>query len=211
MNRTERYAEFSKFQATGKEIIEGLESKYGSIFSKYYSFCITPKGRYGGNDKTIFEYFYGKRFYDRTVRRVLVECGATMLYQRHDDGYVSCLLYPAKPENMSRIEDFIFLNRHLSPQKITTKLLEKHFKYFISYMKVTSLDGSPSLWDRFKIWRLMLCNQTVPDGKAMPIKIISYISSIIKFGLTVGLSGFILYLIQLFFPNPTPTISIYYL
>lgn len=210
--RLVRYEAFSDFQRTGKEIIEDLEKKYGAIFfSDIYTFCVTPHGRDGGKDRTIFEYFYGKRPFDGNSTRHFVECGATMLYQRHDDGYVSCLLYPASSENMRRMEDFIFLKRHLLPQKLTKRLLRRQFKYFISYMQVTSLDGSPTWRDRFTIARLMLTKPTVRDGKFVPITLITCIWEVIKFTCTVGLSGFLLYLIQLYFQMPSPTISIYYL
>lgn len=208
MTRNERYAAFKKMLTSAHNDIKNIEKNFGSdFFRKVYTFYITPRGRYGGDNETIFEYFYGNRPYEgiqyirknNIIRKLCRESGATMLYHRHDDGYVSCQLFPAQSENMSQIEDSIFLHMHISPEKLTKKLLEKHFKCFLSYMKVTSLDGNPGWYDKFIVIFIRLKNHTIVNGKHHPPKMNQYIYEIIKFSLTVGLSGFILFIIQWLF------------
>ena len=210
VNRFERYNSFSDMMSYASSCIKYLEEKYGfEFFKKAYSFYTVPGGRYGRSDKTIFEYFYGNRIYQsrsyayngKLMRKLCTEIGTTILYQCHDDGYVSCQLFPAKSENMSPIEDCIFLEMYISPEKITDYLLEKHFKYFLSYMQVTSLDGSPTLFDKLKIWWIRFNNPSIVNNIFYPPKRNKVFGGVLKFVLTVGMSGFVLFFLQKFFED----------
>lgn len=169
MAREERYRAFEDFLTSGKAMIDDIEKKYGSEdFRRLYVFYAVPRGRNGGNDNTIFEYFYGNRPYDKAEHAYFKEQGATLLYSRGDDGYVSCQLYPAKSERRSQLEDFIFLQMHLSPQKLSKSILKKHFKYFLSYMKTTSLDGNPSFLDMARVKWIKLTKYIYQDNLLQP-------------------------------------------
>lgn len=220
MNRIERYQEFRKILSTAKYDINNIKNKFDTwYFDDKYTFNICPGGRYGGNSNIILEYFYGNRPYEGIrdmgakgfVRKLLVEHGVTVLYQRDDRGYISCLLYPAGSENLSQIEDFIFLDIQISPEKLTKKMLKKHFKYFMSYMHTTSLDGNPSWIDKLRVFWIKFNNPIAIDKKIhRPLRNKIFLD-ILKYALTVGLSGFILLLLQLFLNDISPSIEIYYL
>ena len=97
-----------------------------------YSFHVVPGGRQGGHQDEVVELFYGTRPYDATTelaanarelprlrKRLLAESGATLLYERVDNGSVLVTLYPARSERFSRKEDMILLSRIRNPQKLT--------------------------------------------------------------------------------------------
>jgi hypothetical protein len=64
-------------------------------------------------------------------------------------------------------------------------------------MEYTSLDGSPTSMDKLRIGYIKLVKQLVIKNKVQQSRIKSYFSEIFKFVLTVGLSGFIIYLVTL--------------
>ena len=201
MKRIERYNVFNDIRKSAPDYIQKIEKTVASeYFKKLYGFQIFSL------DELKFEYFYGDRIYrEKTVqqgkflhKKHYIESGVKIIYYSQDNGYISCRLFPAKSEDMSQNEDSIFLYRRLSPEKLTEKLLEKHFRYFLSYMNVTSLDGSPTLVDKTKIFWIRLIKPTIINGKYHSPKIALFFFEIIKFSLTVGLSGFILLLLRYF-------------
>ncbi|WCC46243.1 hypothetical protein [Tenacibaculum finnmarkense] len=64
-------------------------------------------------------------------------------------------------------------------------------------MECTSLDGSPTSIDKLRIGYLKLVKQLVIKNKIQQSRIKSYFFEISKFVLTVGLSGFIIFLVTL--------------
>ena len=92
-------------------------------FADFYTLCIVPGGRNGGDDKRLTQVFYGNRPFDQVTKlqadndgsivratRLLTEHGACLHYQCDDSGRVACLLFPAKTEHMATKEDAIVLN-----------------------------------------------------------------------------------------------------
>lgn len=178
-----------------------------------YGFVVTPGGAMGGHDDRLVEVFYGqrafdavrerKKLFDPVNKRVLAESGAALVYERGDDGMVLCTLHPAKTENMKRTEDLILLSMIRDVSSLTgTAVPARHWRYLMSYMQVTSLDGDPTLGDRFRIWRLMMTHKVVKGGVMQTPRWLVAGGQIVQFALTIGLSGFLLKLVEIWFASP---------
>jgi hypothetical protein len=204
-NRIERIKLFKKFRdeiflSTFNDFHE--KDERAEQFNKAYSLHKFRGDRSNKLNERSVDVFFGNRAYETITRgsewKALTESGATLLYKRNDDGYVTVFLYPANPENQSQKEDFILLHKRLNPNELLRKsVLSNHWKIFISYMECTSLDGSPTSMDKLRISYLKLVKQLVIKNKVQQSRIKSYFFEIFKFVLTVGLSGFIIYLVTL--------------
>lgn len=116
-----------------------------------YAFGVAPKGRWGGISEREVEIYYGHRPFESVKELVdqehglpalrdrhLVERGASLRYQRGDDGAVIVLLAPAITENFRTPESCIVLDfmRDPSPLKGMPWLdvpprVEKHWRYLM--------------------------------------------------------------------------------
>jgi len=159
---------------------------------------------------TLPEVFYGNRIFDSIKVRqgfqlkdeLLSEHGAVLEYYLIDNGNVFVSLKPAKTKNFSANEDFIMIDIIDKTKKLNKiSVIKKHWKYFISYMKVTSLEGNPRIIDKFRVWKLRLLKTIYRDNKALEKKLYAALKTVFKFILTVGLSGFILVLLSTFQSN----------
>jgi hypothetical protein len=118
----------------------------------------------------------------------------------NDDGFLSVLLYPAKAENLSLKENLIFLERRLDPKNLLLKkTLQNHWIYFMAYMEYSSLDGSPSLIQRLRISYLHTFKSMVINAIWNKALYITYMNTLFKFIMTIGLSGFVFVGINGFF------------
>lgn len=119
-DRKSRYIAFEKFHQASKDLFEAhANATKDKRLADLYSFYVKPGGRYGGFDKKIVEIFYGSRpigsitkIVDgfKPIRTLEKAYGATLQYQRTDDGQVLCILIPASSENFHHPEDFIILD-----------------------------------------------------------------------------------------------------
>ncbi|CAH0352501.1 hypothetical protein AQB9606_02670 [Aquabacterium sp. CECT 9606] len=199
--RIKRYQEFKKYLGESSQLFESLKNKNEKAIrlANLYHLCITPGGSLGGSDDRVFEIFYGQRPFDtqrpdpfnRQKITVLSEYGARLHYHLLDNGLVLAVLHPAKTENFSPTETSILISGFIPPEKLI-KIVHSHFKLLNSYMQCTSLDGEPNLIDKSRIFWLRFTNHLIIDSKKQPIKAISYASEVLKYALTVGLSGFLL-------------------
>ena len=174
-------------------------------FNEIYGLHITPKSENDEFDKRTVAISWGYRKYDRIIdienntKKALLENGATLYYERLDSGHVVILLYPASTENRKPIEDCITLKRRINPKKLKDKrFLKNNLNDLIAYMESTSLDGNPSFIQKVRISYLRTFKHLIIDKKAKPTTISKYLKSTAKFVVSVGLSGFIIYLITLF-------------
>jgi hypothetical protein len=180
---------------------------------RFYAFHVLPGGRDGGHDKRTFEVFYGNRPFER-VRELVQENGkipqfrdrhlnahgATLLYERSDDGIVLCTLYPACSENYRRREDAIILDVIRGTHVLTgAPILKRHWRAFMSYMQCTSLDGEPTIGDHLRIWWLLSTCRIIIGDKAEGAKVWTVAGRILTFSATIGLSGFLLAIVQWWF------------
>lgn len=62
-------------------------------------------------------------------------------------------------------------------------------------MAVTCLEGKPTFCDRTKVFFIRLNKHLVIDEKVQTILILKWLGEVLKFVLTVGLSGFLLTII----------------
>lgn len=206
LQRMQRYNDFQAFSDESKDLFVGLSESdtRNEFFGGEYSLCITPGGAYGGRDKRHVEVFYGQRAFDSDEKKLLSECGARLDYQLNDAGAVICRLIPARTENLAQLEDAIIF-RWLSEPKELKALAPTHWNLFMSYMRVTSLDGDPTWLDRLRVSWLRLCHLRIVAGKLEKRRITSIGETIFKFTMTVGLSGFLLFGITRYFDGPSTT------
>lgn len=201
-DRAKRYAAFDKFYEGAEELFRTYSdsSQECKHLGDLYSLCICPGGRSGGRNKRKVEIFYGNRPFDsvttigknlQPTEKLETAHGATLSYQRTDDGQVLCCLYPAASENFRPPEDFILLGVVKNPATLKSKS-KQHWKAFLAYMQVTCLDGKPSIFQRIRVFYLRnfkerVVNETVQRRKASEVT-----GDIVKYAATVGLSGFII-------------------
>ncbi|MFP5082003.1 hypothetical protein [Pedobacter sp. JCM 36344] len=117
----------------------------------------------------------------------------------NDDGFISVMLYPAKAENLSLKEDFIFLEQRIDPKKLLLKsTLKYHWRCFMAYMEYSSLDGNPNLIQRIRVTYLHIFKSMVTNKIWDKALYKTYSNSLFKFIMTVGFSGFIFFAINYF-------------
>lgn len=206
-DRQNRYIAFEQFYKESKGLFEAYaNSTRSERLGNLYSFYVRPGGRFGGVDKKIVEIFYGSRPFDsvtkiadgsQTIRKLERAHGASLKYQRTDDGQVLCSLIPASSENFRHPEDFILLDIVKNPAELRSKS-KLHWRFFQAYMESTCLDGNPSLLQ--KLWVVYLRNfkECVVDQTLQKRRSTKFFIEIAKYTLTVGLSGFIILLITWF-------------
>jgi len=201
-DRAKRYLAFDKFYGGAKKL---FESHAGSTpeskrLDNLYSLRICPGGRHGGLDKRKVEVFYGNRPFDsvikvagnfQTTEKLETAHGATLSYQRTDDGQVLCCLYPAASENFRPLEDFILLDMVKNPAKIERES-KRHWRMFLAYMEATCLDGKPSFFQTISVFYLRNFKSCVVDKTLQKRKASIFFGEIAKYTATVGLSGFII-------------------
>lgn len=204
-DRSSRYAAFDDFREGAKELFQ----KHAESTPEYkrldnlYSLCICPGGRFGGSNKKEVEIFFGNRPFDsvteigenlQKINKLETAHGATLSYQRTDDGQVLCTLSPAASENYRPKEDFIFLGIVKDPAELKKKS-KRHWKIFLAYMESTCLDGKPNLCQKARVFYLRNFKESVVQKtlQRRPASVVS--GEILKYTATVGLSGFVILLV----------------
>lgn len=201
--RAQRYVDFHEFLARAPAHFSALcqSNEIARRFDAIYRLCVTPGGRDGGLDKRRLEVFFGHRPYDVQEKydsamtrglRVLTERGATLEYVQDDLGRVHCFLYPASSEGMKPLEDVIRLTTVQNPKNLCEREVQSHFRSLVAYMQCTCLDGEPRFFDNLLIGWFRLTRARGIDRRMQVPRITSGLRDIVKFGLTVGLSGFLL-------------------
>lgn len=206
-DRKSRYIAFEQFHQASKDLFEEhAKSTKDKRLADLYSFYVRPGGRYGGFDKKIVEIFYGSRpigsitkIVDgfKPIRTLEKAHGATLQYQRTDDGQVLCILIPASSENFHYTEDFIVLDIVSSPIKLTKKS-KWHWILFQAYMESTCLDGKPNYLQKILTAYLRTFKEYVVNNTLQKRKSTRFFYDITKYALTIGLSGFVIFLITWF-------------
>jgi hypothetical protein len=201
--RLQRYKDFQKFSDESKDLFNGIAAvdSRNEFFGGEYSLCITPGGAYGGRDKRRVEIFYGLRPFDANDKTLLTERGARLDYYLNDAGAVVCSLIPARTESLSQKEDTILFDWVSEPSELML-LASSHWNYFMSYMRVTSLDGDPTWLDQLRVSWLRLWHSMIVSGKQQKSLISVLGWEIFKYTATVGLSGFLLFGIARYFDGP---------
>ncbi len=212
LNRIDKYNHFKTFYENSKKTFAEISKKDESNdqFDKYYCLSITPGGWNGGLDKRVVQVFYGPRPFDSSTtfkgfevqKKLLTEHGTTLEYYLLDNGSVFITLRPAKTENLKVREDYIVLDFLTNTKKLSNeRYLRKHWKYFIAYMHITSLDGTPNILHKIRIFYLRNFKEIVEDQRVPLIKFNKYIFIIFRSAITIGLSGFLIYFISIWYAN----------
>jgi hypothetical protein len=211
--RQERRNDFDEFYNSAKDTFISFrdEDTRAEKFERIYMLSVCPGSRAGGNNNRIVEVFWGSRPFETITQgnswKSLTEYGATLLFERDDSGYVIISIYPAGTDNKKPIESSISLKIWIDPIKLKDKsFLKSRWNDFMAYMEYTSLDGNPTIWQRLKISYLRNFKHLVVDKKWQPTKFSEFSKDVLKWILTVGLSGVIIYFVTLFTqPKTTET------
>lgn len=205
--RADRISDFEKFQESVEVIFKKQQKTNPDYLSleDYYGFSICPRGRAGGINSRLIEVFYGNRPYDKEktveadfkiVHHLLSESGAELSMLRDDWGYVCIQLFPAKTKYGKQKEDSIILHSHMDPKRLLRPRFQKKLLQKLnSYMSVTCLEGKPTICDRVRVAFIRLNKHLVIDETVQTILIVKWLGEVLKFVLTVGLSGFLLTII----------------
>jgi len=204
--RKERFDDFKYLYDTCKETFLKIaaSNKSNEYFNDYYSLIIAPGGRWGGTDNRVIEIFYGGKAFDkkRTEKggiELLKETGVTLIYQQHDNGFVTITYIPASTENFKVGEDWIMEDLMRDTGKLRDEeFIKKHFNNFVAYMEVTSLDGDPSIWQKFLVWKMRFFMFVNRKAQSQQPKFEEWGGKILRYVLTIGLSGFLLAVITYF-------------
>ena len=210
--RREEFQVFStSFEAVFRKVAN-RDPKHKTL-EEIYSFHTSPGGRFGGHDARTVEAFYGQRPFEsikeinwrefgipRITDRLLIEKGATISYQRGNNGTVLCTIHPAGSDGFRRREEGILLALIRDPGRLNSSLtLERHWKAFMSYMQCTSLEGEPTIVDRIRLHWLLFTRIQIVEGKTQTPHVWDAMLKVFSFSLTVGLSGFLLATVQWWF------------
>ena len=157
----------------------------------------------GGLDDKQFEVFYGNRPIGGTKSigqnlgtniKVDIAHGASLRYMRTDDGRVLCVLNPAESENLKCPEEGIILEIIKEPAELSRKA-KKHWKSFMAYMETTCIDGEPGWRDKLRTYCLRNFRSLIFTESTNPPRAKQFGATILKYVLTVGLSGFLILLV----------------
>jgi len=201
-NRRARIDSYNKFRDGCKKTFQTLadSDKSHTRLESLFNLNICSKGRDGGLNEKQIEIFYGNRPIGvsttmgsdfQCVKRTEIAHGATLSYDRTDDGHIICYLFPAASENQRPIEDFILLDYIKNPEQLNKKY-KSHWAFFISYMEGTCIDGSPNFYQRIQTFYLRNFKQYAKDSVIQQRKSVSLVKEVLKYTLTIGLSGFLL-------------------
>lgn len=203
--RYDRRADFDKFYKNSPEVFQTIckNDSSAQMFCNEYMLNICPGSRSGGRDKTIIEVFWGFRLYDVECNghkmKSKTETGATLCFYMTDTEHVMISLYPAYTEKIRPIEDSICLYNLLDPKYLNNhRFIKSLWNDFMAYMQYTSLDGTPSLCQKFRVGYLRLVKHLVIENKWQSTRLHNGCMEIVKYTLTVGLSGCLLFLVTFF-------------
>ena len=215
-----RRADFETFHRSARDVFARIAAAdpRNAFFDGVYRLRVTPGGAMGGLDRRLVEVFYGSRPFEtveefvsregrepRLQERFLAEHGACLFYQRMDSGIVFVGLRPAGTENYRRREEMIQLEWIRAPDVLRGRAaLERHWRALVSYMEYTSLEGEPTSIDRLRVWWLLFVRPTVVDGKHSTARCWTVAATVVRFALTIGLSGFLLAIVQALTAAPPP-------
>jgi len=202
--RQDRRNDFDEFFTTAVTTFTEFRDndRHAEKFQNIYMLNICPGSRAGGTNNRIVEVFWGNRPFETITQgrswKALTEFGATLLYERDDNGFVIISIYPAYTDSRKQLESIITLEIWLDPIKLKDKsFLKKNWNDLMAYMECTSLDGNPTFFQRQRISYLRTFKNLVIDNKWIPTRFSVFTKEVLKYVLTVGLSGFIIYLVTL--------------
>lgn len=213
--RFNRYNQFNDFSASSeKKFGEFLkETPKAKRFNDFYLMNYWTDKNHPKNDTIYVNLSFGSRIltvsHNNRGFTSTTEEGARLCFYRMEDGYVTITLYPAKTENRHPHEDGIVLEEHLEPARLSNpKFLKKLWELFIAYMECTSIDGSPTYWQKRKIRKLRYYKHLIVDNVFQETNAYLVWEGRKEFLKTIGCSGFIVAIIQFGYNYFAPNNSI---
>lgn len=200
-SRQDRLIDFNTFFQNAAARFAALQSSEPRAQELHviYSLHFVPGSRAGGQNHRVVDVFFGSRPIDYYIsggsRNIISEVGASLIFERDDNGHVAVLLYPAHSDNRKPRETCILLCSQLEPSKLVCQsFINSAWRDLMAYMEVTCLEGDPSLWQRWRVFWLRLTRHLVIDSKTVSSSLHNGSKEILKYALTIGLSGFLIYL-----------------
>lgn len=203
-NRTRRirYRGFQQFREVIEEKFNRLcsEDRRGSYYRDRCSFNVLNSNRNGHTEDTVAEVFWGNYAYDRNTEskgfHLRIASGCSLVFLRHDNGYVSIYLLPGKTENQEAVQTGYVLNKNIVPSiLLNDNFIKELWGMFMAYTECTSLDGEPTWCQKATYFRLWCFRRKMTNGVITSSRLIIFGRWIGKWVLTVGLSGLLLSLI----------------
>lgn len=193
--RFKRYDQFREFGEKAETTFTAFcERKERTCrYRDIYNLNICYGSRNGMDDSNIVEVFWGQRAYDNKSKsrtNLVIERGCTMLFQKQSSGLVNVFILPGFTEYDSRVFPGINVYKSLDPARLSdTNFLLRLWNIFVSFTESTSLDGMPSIKQRFVFFYYRVSKKQLLNGELVSSKISVGCSSISKWVLTIGLSG----------------------
>lgn len=232
VKRLQRNDIFKEFYDKAKDIFEplGRDDKNAEDYRNFNMLCVCPGSRAGGQEHNIVEVFWGSRYMESDEKATMggmrfeakYEYGATMMFTKQENGYVSVYLQPSHI-NFKKPESCIVWKKAIDPAKLLNPWYQKYlWSGFMAYMEVTSTDGNPSMWQKIRVYTIRHINPIIEeitkpypytdkDGTVRiteitetierPIKFVHGLQSVIKWVFQVSLSGVMIFLIPILFPK----------
>ncbi len=209
--RLERYKIFSKFlndQKHEDNVFKTLmlSDEKAKLINDFYTLNVCSGGFNGESQYNIIDIFWGNRIYGIVFRenhgsnqKFSMESGAFMRMILTPQGYINIIITGAKLDDENSEEQLWYIiDRKVNPNKLNDKkYIQKIWKKFLAFSESTHLDGDPSITQRNTAWRIRNCCKSInPNASINNSKMTNYIQSIIKWAITVGLSGALLLLIN---------------
>jgi len=204
-SREKRIEAFRAFRDNAKATFNSF--KVGSpSFQKFddaYILYVCPEGRNGRRNERLCEVFYAFRIYDQehtvdnnwnVLVRNLFETGATLAFSLLDDGYVLVTLHLPYTERMKPLIKEVVIDLHLDPIKLTPRKLKAYWNKFNLAMVVYSLVGEPKWYQRVHWESWLFFKQTIKDNYLQERGCYKLAKTLANYVLSVGLSGFLIYL-----------------
>lgn len=197
-----RYRGFQQFREVIEEKFNRLcsEDRRGSYYRDRCSFNVLNSNRNGHTEDTVAEVFWGNYAYDRNTEskgfHLRIASGCSLVFLRHDNGYVSIYLLPGKTENQEAVQTGYVLNKNIDPSiLLNDNFIKELWGMFMAYTECTSLDGEPTWCQKATYFRLWCFRRKMTNGVITSSRLIIFGRWIGKWVLTVGLSGLLLSLI----------------
>ena len=208
--RSEAFIEFSE-QSTYlfNTFWDGISSK--KDLKQLNSLVICPKGANGGLSNNLVEVFFAMKYHSwhkhvgenfKISDKANIIYGARLEYRLTDNGNVYIILTPSHTDSFKPLEDGILLDVVNEPRKLEN-IAKKHWKYLLSYMKVTDVDGQANIFDIFMVAYLRGTKRYFKNGKSQTRKMQNWFSFVAKWVVSVGLSGLIIFLTTLHLSQQT--------
>lgn len=197
-----RYRKFRQFRECVEEKFNVLcsEDERGSYYRNRCGFNVLNSNRNGHTEDIVAEVFWGSYAYDRNTEsngfHLRIASGCSLVFLRHDNGYVSIFLTPGKTENQESIGTGYVYKKNMNPSKLLNdNFIKELWHLFMAYTECTSLDGEPKWCQKVTYFKLWCFKRKLTNDKIASSRLTMFVRWIGKWVLTVGLSGLLLSLI----------------